>query len=191
MASSGKLDTTLPWLMEDNFGQWTVSLHMIALALKARKFVFPLDISNPSKPNGDKEICLFYLIANMMLNLVDSKLCSIAIAGAREQDMYLYNIYLQLEKHFNPSTRSNDIQLRCQLYMMQFQGKKSIKEFANDIWITVNKINFIATKHKVTPIEDQEMLAILLMDLPLEFSTEVTLIKQEHAMLFDEAVEIL
>ena len=75
--------------------------------------------------------------------------------------------------------------------MMWFQGKKSIKEFANDIWITVNKINFIAAKHKVTPIEDQEMLAILLMDLPLEFSTEVTLIKWEHTMLFDEAVEIL
>ena len=35
------------------------------------------------------------------------------------------------------------------------------------------------------------MLAILLMDLLLEFSTEVTLIKWEHAMLFDEAVEIL
>ncbi len=191
MASSGKLDAALPRLTEDNFDQWTVSLRMIALALKAGKFVFPPDILNPSKPNGDEEIRLFYLIANMMLNSIDSKLRSIAIAGAREQDMYPYNIYLQLEKHFNPSTRSNDIQLRRQLYMMRFQGKKSIEEFANDIRITVNKINFIAAKHKVAPIEDREMLAILLMDLPLEFSTEVTLIEREHAMLFDKAVEIL
>ena len=154
MASSGKLDATLPWLMEDNFDQWTVSLHMITLALKARKFVFPSGILNPSKPNGDEEIHLFYLIANMMLNSIDLKLRSIAIAGTREQDMYPYNIYLQLKKHFNPSMRSNDIQLRCQLYMMQFQGKKSIEEFANDIRIMVNKINFIAAKHKVAPIKD-------------------------------------
>ena len=86
MVSSGKLDATLPRLTEDNFDQWTVSLRMIALALKAGKFVFPPDILNPSKPNGDEEIRLFYLTANMMLNSIDSKLRSIAIAGAREQD---------------------------------------------------------------------------------------------------------
>ena len=37
MASSGKLDISLPRLTEDNFDQWTLSLRMITLALKAEE----------------------------------------------------------------------------------------------------------------------------------------------------------
>src|SRR5271157_3455705 len=101
MASHGKLDVALPRLTEDNFDQWTISLQMISLALKAEKFVFPRDLLDPAKPEGDEEVRLFYLIANMMLNSIDSRLRSIAIGGAREQDMYPYNIFAQLERHFN------------------------------------------------------------------------------------------
>ena len=76
MASSGKLDISLPRLTEDNFDQWTLSLRMITLALKAENFVFTYNAANPIdlEKLDDDGTRVFFLIANMMLNSVDQKL---------------------------------------------------------------------------------------------------------------------
>ena len=194
MASSGKLDISLPRLTEDNFDQWTLSLRMITLALKAEDYVFTYNATNPIdlRKLDDDGTRVFFLIANMMLNSVDQKLRSVAIAGAGKSDMYPYNIYAQLERHFNPATRSNDIQLRRQLYMMRFHsGRQTLESFANEIRMTVNKINFIADKQKLVPIGDREMITVLLMDLPPEYSTEVTMVELQPKTSFEDALEML
>ncbi len=70
-----------------------------------------------------------------------------------------------------------------------------IKAFVNEIRTLVNWINAIETQRsqQATPslIGERDMIAVLIMDLPLEYNTEVTLIKLDNKFKFKNMVELL
>ena len=191
-APSGKMEANLPRLNDDNFEAWTMSLQMICLALGIENYAFP-DAAGPIDPATLKaeELKNFYLLANAMMNSLDAKLKGIAMGGGRPNDMMPHLILDRLEKYFNPATRSNDLQLRRQLYTMRFNGKKSLDEFANEILLVANKINAIASKFREPPISERDLIAVLVLDLPIEYSAEVAFIERDRKIGFNEALESL
>src|SRR6185312_13348851 len=102
-----------------------------------------------------------------------------------------------LENHFLPATTANNIQLRCQLYMMKLTNGASIDAFVNEIRTLVNRINTVevmwvkANGHQPSLIGKQDMIAVLIMDLPNDYNTKVTLIEREPDVKFERAVETL
>ena len=80
---------------------------------------------------------------------------------------------------------------------MKFQDGQSIEIFANEIRTLVNRINAAENARSKSLgsapslIGERDMIAVLLMDLPLEYSTEVTLIERDPRETFESAVEML
>ena len=65
----------------------------------------------------------------------------------------------------------------------------------NKIWTLANRINAIKAQRsrQAAPslIGERDMIALLVMDLPPEYNTEVTLIKLDDKYKFENAVELL
>ena len=70
-------------------------------------------------------------------------------------------MYARLENYFNLALRSNDMQLRRQLYTLRWQEKKSLNSFTNEIRLIANKINVIMTKIGDPLVTEHEMIAVL------------------------------
>ena len=74
---------------------------------------------------------------------------------------------------------------------MRWSDGKSVTTIANDIRFISNKINFIEKTRSRNPMTECELIAVLIMDTPPEYATEVSLIEREHAITFEHAVEML
>jgi hypothetical protein len=81
------------------------------------------------------------------------------------------------------------------LYTKKWTNGQSIKAFVNEIRTLVNWINAIEAQRsqQATPslIGERDMIAVLIMDLPLEYNTEVMLIELDNKFKFENAVELL
>src|SRR6185312_14557888 len=121
----------------------------------------------------------------------------IATGGGLIQDLAPYEMLKQLKNHFLPVTTANDILLRQQLYTMKLMNGKSIEAFANEIHTLVNRINAVevmwvkANGHQPSLIGEWDMIAVLIMDLPNDYNTEVMLIEHKLDVKFEQAVETL
>jgi hypothetical protein len=80
---------------------------------------------------------------------------------------------------------------------MKLMNGKSIEVFANEIRTLVNQINAVevmrakANGHQPSLIGERDMIAVLIMDLPNDYNTEVTLMEREPDVKFERAVETL
>ena len=146
-------------------------------------------ISGP-KLSGD-ERKLFYSLANVMILSMNEKTRRITMAGYDDDTMTPALMLSQLSKHFNPMSNVNDIQLRRQLYSMRWSDGESVTTIANDIRFISNKINSIEKTCGRNSMTERELIAVLIMDTPPEYATEVSLIEREHPITFERAVEML
>jgi hypothetical protein len=130
-----------------------------------------------------------------MLTSMSNKARHIATGGGMIQDLDPKKMVDKLTSHYLPSTKANDIQLRHQLYTKKWTNSQSIEAFANEIQTLVNWINAIEMQRsqQATPslIGERDMIAVLIMDLPLEYNTEVMLIKLDNKFKFENVVELL
>ena len=180
----------LPKLTDDNFEQWSTSLRLVTLASGIQDFLDESRKISGPKLSGD-EWKLFYSLANVMILSMNEKTRRIAMAGYDNDAMTLALMLSRLLKHFNPMSNVSDIQLRHQLYSMRWLDGKSITTIANDIRFISNKINFIEKTCGRNPMTECELIAVLIMDAPSEYATEVSLIKREHPITFEHAIKML
>ncbi len=190
--SNQHLVAQLPRLEDDNFKFWMQSLTLIACGLAIHEY---LERDNkPDKMSGNGRR-LYYLLANIMLTLMSDKARHIAMGGGTIQDLDPKKMVDKLTSHYLPSTKANNIQLRRQLYTKKWTNGRSIEAFANKIQTLVNRINAIEVQRsqQATPslIGERDMIAVLIMDLPPEYNTEVTLIKLDNKFKFKNVVELL
>jgi hypothetical protein len=175
--SDQHLVAQLPKLEDNNFKFWMQSLTLIACGLAIHKY-FERD-NKPVKMSGNGRK-LYYLLANTMLTLMSDKARHIATGGRTIQDLDPKKMVKKLTLHYLPSTKVNDIQ---------------IKMFANQIQTLVNWINAIEVQssQQATPslIGERDMIAVLIMDLLLEYNTKVTLINLDNKFKFKNVVELL
>ena len=190
--SDQRLVAQLPRLENNNFEFWMQSLTLIACGLAIHEY---LERDNkPDKMSGNARR-LYYLLANTMLTSMSDKARRIATGGRTIQDLDPKKMVDKLTSHYLPSTKANDIQLRRQLYTKKWTNGRSIEAFANEIRTLVNRINAIEAQRsqQATPslIGERDMIAVLIMDLPPEYNTEVTLIELDDKFKFENAVELL
>ena len=185
----------LPRLDDANFEFWRQSVRLIANATKIMKHI-EAD-TDPSKLANDEERKAVYLLANTMLLSMNDKTRRIATGAGNDADLTPFNMLSRLESHYLPNTTANDIQLRRQLYTMKWSSGTSMEYFANEIRALANRIN-TAEKMRIARkggnpsfIGDRDMVAVLVMSLPNDFDTEVTLIERESDTTFEKAVETL
>ena len=180
----------LPKLTNDNFEQWSTSLRLVTLVLGIQDFLNESrKISRPKLSGNERN--LFYSLVNVMILSMNEKTRRIAMAGYNNDAMTPALMLSRLSKHFNPMSNINDIQLRRQLYSMRWSDGKSITTIANDIRFISNKINFIEKTRGRNSMTKHELIAVLIMDTPPEYATEVSLIEREHPITFERAVEML
>jgi hypothetical protein len=121
----------------------------------------------------------------------------IATGAGKDEDLAPFEMLSQLEGHYMPATKSNNIQLQRQLYTMKYTSKKLVKVFANEIRVLANHTNSIeevhAKKKNASPalVGEHDMIAVLISSLPNEYDTEVTLIEREEENTFKKAVELI
>src|SRR6185312_12089073 len=184
----------LPRLDDSNFEFWRQSVRLIANATKITKFI---NNSNDISSIGDDDVQkAVFLLANTMLLSMNDKMRCIATGAGKDEDLAPFEMIKRLEEHYLPNTSTNDIQLRRQLYTMKWSSGTSIDIFANKIRALTNCIN-TAEKSRVMKggqssfIGDRDMIAVLVLSLPNEYDTVVTLIERESDMTFEKAVEMV
>ena len=153
--------------------------------------------TDPNKLVNDEERKAIFLLVNTMLLSMNDKTRRIVTGAGNDEDLSPFQMMSRLEVHFLPNTTANDIQLRRQLYTMKWSSGTSMEYFANEIRALANRINTTermrVAKKGGNPsfIGDRDMVAVLVMSLPNEFDTEVTLIERESDTTFEKAVETL
>ena len=185
----------LPRLDDSNFEFWKQSVRLIASALRIMKYV---ENQNDISTIGDDDLQkAVYLLANTMLLSMTDKTRRIATGAGNDEDLAPFDMMKRLEEHYLPNTSSNDLQLRRQLYTMKWNSSTSIDIFANEIRALANRIN-MADKARVrakggqlSPVGDRDMIAVLVLSLPNEYDTVVTLIERESDATFEKAVEMV
>ena len=185
----------LPRLDDSNFEFWKQSVRLIANATKITKFIEnPNDISTIGDDDARKAV---YLLANTMLLSMNDKTRRIATGAGKDEDLAPFEMMKRLEEHYLPNTAANDIQLRRQLYTMKWNSGTSIDIFANEIRALTNRINTVerarvkAKNGQPSFIGDRDMIAVLVLSLPNEYDTVVTLIERESDTMFEKAVEMV
>ena len=192
--SESRISANLPLLDDDNFEFWRQSVTLIACGLGIHAY---LDKEPDMKKIDDNVRRSFFFLTNNMLTSMSSKAQQIASGGGNIDNLTPCAILKWLDAHYLPKSTANDIQLRRQLYTMKFRDGQSIEIFANEIRTLVNRINAAKNARSKSLgsapslIGERDMIAVLLMDLPLEYSTEVTLIERDPQETFESAVEML
>ena len=176
--------------MDDNFEQWSASLRLLTLASNIQDFIDEKAKIDGMQLQGDDRK-LFFSLANAMLISMSEKTRRIATAGYDDDEMKPALMLSRLSKHFNPMSNVSDIQLRRQLYGMRWSEGKNVATIANDIRFISNKINFIEKGRSGHPMGERELIAVLIMDAPLDYAAEVSHIERERNITFEAAVEML
>jgi hypothetical protein len=185
----------LPRLDDANFEFWKQSVRLIANAMRITKYIeAPTDINRVAN-DDDRRAC--FMLTNAMLTSMSDKSRRIATGAGKDEDLAPFEMLSRLEGHYMPATKSNDIQLRRQLYTMKYTSGKPVEVFANEIRALANRINSIeevrAKKKNASPalVGEHDMIAVLISSLPNEYDTEVTLIEREEENTFEKAVELI
>ena len=192
--AESRISANLPSLDDENFEFWRQSVTLIANGLGIHVY---LDKEPDLKKVDDTMQRSFFFLTNNMLTSMSKKARRIASGGGSTDDLTPCAILRWLDAHYLPKSTANDIQLRRQLYTMKFRDGQEIEIFANEIRTLVNRINAAENARSKSLgsapslIGERDMIAVLLMDLPLEYSTEVTLIERDPRETFELAVEML